>query len=211
MKKTYTILLACIFAHTIAYAQKVDFEEFLNDFYLLNNVTYESPRFFAELKDDLVRKFLPLPPPMCSKDGLNDWRAASKWESDGLNVVYAERHINAPCDEEGYPWREGWFVSYDNSGNLIDYILGVKSGDRYIHEINGTLSPTRITVKIAAISKETMRNKHADAKSIPCVVEFFDVFMDGNGHFQKKKNHMDSKGHLVWNKGKHKFDIKVAE
>ena len=211
MKKTYTILLACIFAHTIAYAQKVDFEEFLNDFYLINNVSFENPRYFSEVKEDLVKKYLPLPLPMCSKDGINDWRAASKWESNGMNIVFAERHVNMPCDEEGYPWREGWFVSYDNSGNLIDYILGVKSGERYVHEIKGTLSPMRITVKIAAISKETMRNKHADAKSIPCVVEFFDVFMDGNGHFHKKKNHMDSKGHLVWNKGKHKFDIKVAE
>ena len=40
MKKTYTILLACILANTIAYAQEVDFEEFLNDFYLVNIVTY---------------------------------------------------------------------------------------------------------------------------------------------------------------------------
>ena len=44
MKKTYTILLACILANAIAYAQKVDFEEFLNDFYLINNVSFENPQ-----------------------------------------------------------------------------------------------------------------------------------------------------------------------
>ena len=69
----------------------------------------------------------------------------------------------------------------------------------------------RITVEFAAISKETMRNKHSDAKAIPCVVEFFDVFMDSNGHFHKTKNRMDAKGQLVWNKEKQKYDIKVAE
>ena len=211
MKKTYTILLACVLANTIAYAQEVDFDEFLNDFYLVNNVTYEKPRYFAEIKEGLVKKFLPLPLPICSKEKANDWRAASKWETDGMNVVFAERHINAPCDEEGCPWREGWLASYDNSGNLIDYILAVKSGDRYVHEIKGTLSPMRITVEFAAISKETMRNKHSDAKAIPCVVEFFDVFMDSNGHFHKTKNRMDAKGQLVWNKEKQKYDIKVAE
>ena len=189
----------------------MDFEEFLNDFYLVNNVTYEKPRYFAEIKEGLVKNFLPLPLPICSKEKANDWRAASKWETDGMNVVFAERHINAPCDEEGCPWREGWLVSYDNSGNLIDYILAVKSGDRYVHEIKGTLSPMRITVEFAAISKETMRNKHSDAKAIPCVVEFFDVFMDSNGHFHKTKNRMDAKGQLVWNKEKQKYDIKVAE
>ena len=163
------------------------------------------------VKEDLVKKYLPLPLPLCSKGGINDWRGASKWEIDGINVVFADRHINAPCDEEAFPWKERWLISYDNSGNLIDYILAVKSGDRYFHEIYGTLLPTRISVKFAAISKETMRSKPSNAKSIPCIVEFYDVFMDGNGHFHKTKNHTDTKGQVVWNEGKQKFDIQVAE
>lgn len=207
MKKRNFLLFVCLITNIIAYAQRTDFKEFLSHFYETANVSCEKTDYFAEIKAELHKKFLPIPLSPCSVEKTNDWRGAAKWETNDLIVVFAERYNDVACEEEGYPWMEKWLVSYDESGKVIDYILATKSSDRYFYEINGTISPTSISVKFANISKETMHNMPSDAKSIPCTIEFYDITMDNNGHFHRQKKQEDQKGLVVWNKGRNKFVI----
>lgn len=211
MKKIYIILLVCIYTNICVFAQKVDFNEFLNNFYSTDCVSYEKPDYFAEIKEELSKRYLPIPLSPCSIEKLNDWRGAAKWQTDGMVVVIAERYNDVPCEEEGYPWMERWLVSYDHSGNLIDYILAVKSSDRYFYEIDGTISPTSISTISAAISKETLHNMPSDAESYPCSIEFYYITMDENGHFHKNKSCIDKNGLVIRNKVTNKFEIKFEK
>lgn len=210
MKKRNFLLFLCIFANLIAHAQETSFEKYLDAFVEIDNISNGNFLMSSELDPSYHKTFLPIAQSPCkSKDGTT-WSGVAKWKSHGINVVYAVTYYDSPCDEEGYPWYDGYLVSYDKSGKIIDYILLTRYGDRYDYTLYGNISPTLISVCQATVEKSTLEAQKKWDK-VPCELEFFNISMDKKGYFGKDITKPNESANLVWNKESNNFRIEYNQ
>lgn len=196
----------------LVHGQKTTFDHFLNQFRTINCFTAESLTCTADtvINQEQVEMYLPIPPSICNLEKDKNWRSTAKWSINNHIVVCVNTFYDRPCEEEGYPWFEDWLVSYDKDGHVIDYILTIKSGDRYYSDLNGTDFPTKISfIQATTLIEDLVNRKDDEWDVLPCDVEFFDITMDENGHFHKISTLRSRKGQKIWNKETNGYDLKL--
>ena len=212
MRKRYSLLFICLITSIFVHGQKPTFEVFLRQFKEIDNLSAGAFSCTADtcINPEQVDLYLPIPPSPCNLEKDKNWRGIAKWSSGNYIVVCVNTYYDRPCAEEGYPWFEDWFVSYDKEGHVIDQIQTIKVGDRYNCDFQGTISPLKISFTQAVTRIEDLDGRK-DWDTIPCDVEFFDITMDESGHFNKTTTLKSRKGQNIWNKEYNGYDLKILE
>lgn len=205
MKKIFILLLITVVGNSaIIFGQNtVLFDSYTSKFREVKTATIDND--FLRSKNEIASEFVKLfikHKPDCGCDIENLWyQYGSIIKSKDFILCFIYKNCDIPSSSGNYPYSEIILMVYSPKGEIIDSSIISRGGDLWQANFRGSITPFRLIVEQASISKKEFEK----TKAYPmfCKINTYEYFITEKGEVKQKIISKD-KGTIIWDKKKNK-------